>query len=108
MKRQNRNKFLFVFYPEKDGKYSVLSPDFLSATCGEGKSHSRRMAGDLAEGLLDLEDYKHLEDPTNRKSHVGLNVKQLYYDRTGQQLNEQDVDNVFWKYVEPKLYICNW
>ena len=63
MKRQNRNKFLFVFYPEKDGKYSVLSPDFLSATCGEGKSHSRRMAGDLAKGLLDLEDYKHLEDP---------------------------------------------
>ena len=39
---------------------------------------------------------------------MGLNVKQLYYDRTGQQLNEQDVDNVFWKYVEPKLYICNW
>lgn len=106
MKKQNRNKFLFVFYPEKGGKYSVLSADFLLATCGEGKSHSRRMAGDLANCILYLEDYKYLEDPRNRKSHINLDIKELYHQVTGQELNERDTYNVFYKYIKPKLYIC--
>lgn len=104
MKKNNNVKFLFYFYPEKDGKYTAFSPDFEQATGGKGKYQSERLAGDLVNGLLDLKEYKHLQDPSKRKKHFDINPVDLYYQFTGERLSEEEKKGVYYKYISPRVY----
>ena len=106
MKKRDRNKFLFFFYPEEGGHYSVFSPDFYQATCGRNKSEAKRMASDLANILWDLPEHKELLNIRNRKTHLNVDHNRLYYDMTGERLEKKDSDRVFYRYVRPKLYVC--
>lgn len=106
MKKRDKNKFLFFFYPEERGHYSVFSPDFYQATCGRNKSEAKRMAGDLANILWDLEEYKDLGDLKKRKTHLEVDPLDLYYECTGQELKHNEREGIFYRYVSPKLYVC--
>lgn len=103
MKKRNRNKFLVFFYPEKQG-YSVFAADFNTATSGKNKSEAKRMAGDLLNILWDLEEYKELLNPKNRKSHLAVNPLDLYYECTGERLDHNK--GIFYRYITPKLHLC--
>ena len=104
MERKNLGKFLFYFYPEEDGSFSAFCPDFGQATGGNNKSQAERMAGDLVNGLLDLEEYKYLEDHSNRKRHWEVDPAELYLNFTGEELKEKDKKNVYHKYIRPEVY----
>ena len=105
MKR--RNKFLFYFYPEVNGSYSAFSPDFGQATGGKGKHQAERMAGDLALGLLDLDEYKYLEDHRNRKRHWEVDPDELNLEFTEEELSKEAKKGVYYKYIRPQVYhIC--
>ena len=106
MKRSNKGKFLFYFYPEKNG-FSAFSVDFCQATGGNNKYQSERMAGDLALGLLDLDEYKYLEDHRNRKRHWEVDPDELYLEFTGEELSKEAKKGVYYKYIRPQVYhIC--
>ena len=57
------------FYPEEDGRFSVIFTDFELATFGDDLSDAMRMAADAAAGriLSMLDDGEKLPEPSNPK-----------------------------------------
>ena len=104
MERKNVGKFLVYFYPELDGSYSAFSPDFGQATGGSNRSQAERMAGDLVNGLLDLEEYKYLEDHSNRKRHWEVDPDKLYFEFTGERLKNKAKERTYYKYIRSEIY----
>lgn len=104
MERKKVGKFLVYFYPEEDGKFSAFCPDFGQATGGSNRAEAERMAADLVNGLLDLKEYKHLEDSKNRKKYCDVDPDKLYLEFTGEELSEKDKKDVYHKYIRPEVY----
>ena len=101
---KNKNSFLFLFYPESSGAYSAFAVDFGQATSGNTKYKAERMAGDLLNILVDLEEYTYLKDDKNRKKHWEVDPDELYYEFTGDSLSEEDRKSVYYKYIYPRAY----
>lgn len=104
MERKNVGKFLVYFYPEEDGSFSAFCPDFGQATGGSNRLQAERMAGDLVNGLLDLEQYGNLADHKNRKKHCDVDPDKLYFEFTGEKLNDKAKEGVYYKYIRPEVY----
>ena len=62
------------------------------------------MAGDLVNGLLDLEEYKYLEDHSNRKRHWEVDPDKLYFEFTGERLKNKAKERTYYKYIRPEIY----
>ncbi|MCL1873415.1 MAG: type II toxin-antitoxin system HicB family antitoxin [Clostridiales bacterium] len=96
------------FYPEDDGRYSVLFVDFELATFGNNLADAIRMAADAAAGriLCMLKDGEKLPNPTNLKNikpetESGF-VSMVYVDTGAEQPSGGD------KLVSKNLTIPEW
>ena len=96
------------FYPEKDGRYSVIVPDFPVATFGDNLPDAMYMAADAIAGriLIDLENGEPLPSQSDIKAmkleKEGGFVSLIYVDTDELRINHDD------KPVKKTLTIPSW
>ena len=78
-----------LFCKEKDGKYSVFLLDYDMATGGSNLEEARSMAKELLE--LAFETY----GKRNPKNIDNVNKNELYFERTGEYLQDKELNNSY-------------